>query len=117
MFSELAIDVTMLVALFVALGIVGWFYWQQWRQENAPQRAEMVEGAVKRLVEAAEQMYSAPGQGKTKFGWVMGRLQRRFPQAEWEELSEHLEAAVLHLNASRAARVGHRNGSTPPDGP
>ena len=57
-----------------------------------------------------DQDNSQPKQGQAKFGWVMNRLAKRFPEAEWETLSEYVEQAVLHMNASKRARGSGLNG-------
>lgn len=80
--------------------------WLEWQKRTPAERAELVEDAVRRLVDAAEQLYPQAGSGQTKYGWVMNRLQKRFPGVEWETLGEYVEQAVLHLNASRKVRQG-----------
>jgi hypothetical protein len=95
------VDVAMITGLAVVLLAIGWTVWQQWRQMDGPARAETVRGAARRLVEAAEQIYREPGSGKLKYSWVMGRLQRRFPDVDWDELTEYLEAACLRLNVQK----------------
>lgn len=82
----------------------------EWQKRTPAERVDMIEGAVRRLVDAAEQMYPQPKQGQAKFGWVMNRLAKRFPEAEWETLSEYVEQAVLHMNASKRARGSGLNG-------
>lgn len=92
-----------LILVIVAGAVAAYLEWQK---RTPAERADMVEEAVRRLVEAAEQLYPQSGAGQTKYGWVMNRLQKRFPGVEWETLGEYVEQAVLHLNASRKARHG-----------
>ena len=100
-----------IVLLCFALVAFGWSIWRQWqRTPPGPGRTELVENAVRRLVEAAEQLYPQSGSGQARYGWVMNRLTRRFPDVDWDELTEYIEAAVHHLRGSRAARqAGHRH--------
>lgn len=111
---EIITPVATTVSLIIIVAAALWAVYQRYRQADAPQRTELVEGAVKRLVEAAEQMYQAPASGNTKFGWVMNRLIRRFPDEEWDDLSDAVQASVLHLNRDKATRnaIIHRNGAT-----
>ena len=103
-------DILMTVGLIIVVGAAIALTWLQWRKATPAERSDMVAEAVQRLVEAAEQVYPQPRQGQTKFGWVMNRLAKRFPDVEWETMSEYVEQAVLHLNASKRARGAGLNG-------
>jgi len=107
-------SIATVVCSIIVLAALLWVFYQRWRVADVPQRQEMVEGAVKRLVEAAEQMYKQPASGNARFSWVMNRLSRRFPDHEWDDLSDAIQAAVYHLNRDNAARdaIIHRNGVT-----
>lgn len=99
-------DIFAVGGLIVVLFAAGALLWVRWQKASDAERGRLIEDAVRRLVEAAEQQFSEPGQGKVKFSWVMGKLQKRFPAVDWELLAEYVEQAVLHLNASRQARQG-----------
>lgn len=99
-------DILMLAGLIVVLFIALALTYVQWRKATPEARMVMVEEAVRRLVDAAEQVFPQPKQGQAKYAWVMGRLQKRFPNVEWETLSEYVEQAVHHLNAIKARRNG-----------
>ena len=103
-------DILMTIGLIIVVAAALVLAWQQWQKATPEQRADLVAEAVRRLVDAAEQMYPQPKQGQTKFGWVMNRLAKRFPDVEWETLSEYVEQAVLRLNASKRARGSGLNG-------
>jgi hypothetical protein len=111
--ETILVEVAVVVAGLIIVLAMGWGFWQRYRQADAPQRTELIEGAVKRLVEAAEQMFGGPKMGDTKFAWVMNRLNRRFPDEEWDDLSDAVQSAVLHLNRDKATRnaIIHRNGT------
>lgn len=101
------------VSLMIILAALLWVAYQRWAVADTPQRQELVEGAIKRLVEAAEQIHNQPASGNAKFGWVMNRLVRRFPDHDWDELDELVQQAVHHLNRDKAMRdaIIHRNGT------
>lgn len=47
------------------------------------------------LVAACEQTYDEdPAEPGLKFSWVMRRLQKRYPRAEYERLGEEIKAAM-----------------------
>lgn len=96
--SATILEIGSIVASLIALLAVGYEQWRRWRTGKAAPRQEQVTGSARRLVEAAEQLFREPGQGKLKFAWVMGRLQKRFPERDWDELVEYMEQAVLRLN-------------------
>ncbi len=84
---------------------------RQWQNADDAKRREMIAKAVKELVLDAEQTYVKPKAGLAKFGWVMGKLSRRFPDVEWDELAGAVEAAVTAMRKEQISRsVRHRNG-------
>ncbi len=99
-------DALLIAGLIVVLLAGAVAAYLEWQKRTPSGRADLVEEAVRRLVDAAEQLYPQSGAGQTKYGWVMNRLQKRFPGIEWETLGEYVEQAVLHLNAARRARHG-----------
>lgn len=111
--TDWGITIAAIIGLLIVVALAAWDYWQRWQTGDDSKRRQLIEAAVKRLVEAAEQRYKEKGSGVTKFGWVMGNLQKRFPMVAWEELAEYVEAAVLHLNRERARMLSYRNGTTP----
>lgn len=105
-------DVLLTAGLIIVVVAGAVAAWLEWQKRTPAERADLVGDAVQRLVDAAEQLYPQPGAGQTKYGWVMNRLQKRFPGVEWETLGEYVEQAVLHLNASKRARGVGLNGKT-----
>ena len=110
-------DTLINTSLIIALGIVILAAvvaaWQRWQGATPEERNVMVQQAVIRLVDAAEQLHPVAGAGQTKYGWVMNRLQKRFPDLDWDIAAEYIEAAVLELNRRKGATLyQHRNGST-----
>lgn len=106
-------DVLLTAGLIIVVVAGAVAAWLEWQKRTPAERADLVGDAVQRLVDAAEQLYPQPGAGQTKYGWVMNRLQKKFPGVEWETLGEYVEQAVLHLNASRKARYNASvNGKT-----
>lgn len=103
-------DILMIAGLILLFCLVGALTWLQWSKATPTERSELIEEAARRLVDAAEQMFPQPKAGQTKYGWVMNRLAKRFPGFDWEMLSEHVEQAVLYLNASKRARGTGLNG-------
>lgn len=98
---------TLGLAFVIVVAVVALYL--RWRDASPDERRAMLADAVERLVEAAEELYPETGSGALKFGWVMRRLQRRFPAVDWEELGGYIEAAVLRLKTRQAL---HRNGVT-----
>lgn len=108
---RLVVDTALITALAIALVVAGYAFYLRYRTATPDEIAAL----TRRLVAAAEQQWQQPKAGQTKYGWVMGRLQRRFPDVEWEALAEYVEEAVHSLNTARAAYI-YRNGTAPRDG-
>lgn len=99
-------DVLTVAGAIIAICAGAVLAWLEWKKRTPAERAELITDEVRRLVDAAEQIYKEPGSGQTKYGWVMNRLSQRFPGIGWEQLGEYVEQAVHHLNAIKAARHG-----------
>lgn len=108
-------DTWLTIGLIIVVAAAAVALWLQWRNATPDERESMIADAVERLVEAAEQLFAMPGSGTTKYGWVMHRLSKRFPDVEWEELAEYVESAVLRLKTRQSITAGHRNGATDRD--
>lgn len=111
-------DFLMVIGLIVVVGVALVALWLQWQGATPAERETMIGDAVADmaaiLVDAAEQRLKGPGNGQTKFGWVLNRLQRRFSDMDSEVLGDYIEAAVLRLNERKTAigGAGHRNGAS-----
>lgn len=106
------IEVALAVAFLVVLAAGAYGYWRQWCDADDAERQALIAKATKELVEAAEQHYTSKSVGLAKFAWVMGKLEHRFPDVEWDELAGCVEAAVTHMNREKVMRtVRHRNGT------
>jgi hypothetical protein len=79
------------IGIAVAAGL-GYVAWVEWSKASADQKWSMIET----LVEAAEQTLQGQA-GSTRFDWVMGRLQKRFPGSDLEEARDLIESAVYRL--------------------
>jgi hypothetical protein len=79
------------IGIAVAAGL-GYVAWVEWSKASTDQRWSMIET----LVEAAEQTLQGEA-GSTRFDWVMGRLQKRFPGLDIEEAQDLIESAVYRL--------------------
>lgn len=108
----------MTIGLLIAVGVALVALWLQWQGATPAERETMISDDIAEmtaiLVDAAEQKLKGQGNGQTKFGWVLNRLQRRFADMDAEVLGDYIEAAVLRLNERKTVigSAGHRNGAS-----
>lgn len=102
---ELLTDIFMAAAMVVALVILGVAAWGQWTKRTPEEKADLIAEEARRVVEWAEETFKDDA-GSTKFGKVLNRLMRRFPDRDIAVLEEHIQQAVLRMKGSQAARTG-----------
>lgn len=102
---ELLNEVFMTALLLVVLAIFGVSLWGQWTKRTPEEKADLIAEEARRVVEWAEETFKDDA-GATKFGKVLNRLMRRFPDRDIAVLEEHIQQAVLRMKGSQAARTG-----------
>lgn len=98
------IEIAMTVGTIIVVAAGAVAGWRSWQNANETDRRAILAKAVKELVNDAEQSHAQPGSGTAKFGWVMNKLNERFPDVEWDELAGSVEAAVTAMHKEKAAR-------------
>lgn len=91
-------DNILLVATLILFVIVSiaWAYarWLDFAEADLHDRIAV----IGQFVAAAEQLLGGQS-GKTRYQWVMERIQKRWPDADLEEMAIYVEAAVHRLKS------------------
>lgn len=82
------LGITIIVVIFVVALIL------LYREIKEDQRYHL----LVELVDAAEQMFKEPGQGKERRAWVMGKIEQYLPDLDLDLAADLIEAAVYRLN-------------------
>lgn len=91
----------LLIIVAAAALIAVWFQWQSGSSET---KAAMIRNAVQTLVEAAEQKFTSPKAGDSKFTYVIARMVQMFPAIDEKLLRDYIEQAVHRMNEGKRSR-------------
>lgn len=80
------------VVIAVALGFIGWLEWRNLTREEKIRKIE-------ELTQEAEQLYKTKQIGD-RLGYVLERIEERYPWLQSDDLRGAIEAAVFRLNAA-----------------
>lgn len=105
-------DILEVAGLIIAVIVLGVLAYIQWQKATPEQRADLLADEARRLVEWAEESFKGDA-GATKYGKVLNRIMRRFPDVDLAVLEEHIQQAVLHMNTAKAARQSGRRQERP----